>query len=105
MKKNVCTALGRLSLLLVALLLVASTSFAAKIATVEIPVQPELYAATPAALAPSQCAQCHTGVFASLKDNGGKHRFDIAQCLTCLRERLLDHRARLGIAAADRGQE
>ena len=36
---------------------------------------------------------------------GGKHRFDIAQRLTRLRERLLDHRARLRIASADRGEE
>ena len=80
MKKRVCTALGRLSLLLVALILVASTAFAAKLATVDIPVQAELYATTPTPLTPGQCAQCHTGVFGSLKDNGGKHRFDCQGC-------------------------
>lgn len=83
MKKRVCTALagsGRLTLLLVALLLVASTAFAAKIATVDIPVQADLYAVTPAPLTPAQCAQCHTGVFGNLKDNGGKHRFDCQGC-------------------------
>jgi predicted CXXCH cytochrome family protein len=83
MKKRVYSALagsGRLSLLLVALLLVASTAFAAKIATVDIPVRAELYAVTPAPLTPGQCAQCHTGVFASLKDNGGKHRIDCQAC-------------------------
>jgi hypothetical protein len=83
MKKKVCTALAkssRLSLLLVALVLVASTSFAAKLATVEIPVQADLYAATPAPLATTQCGQCHTGVFGNLKESGGRHRFDCQQC-------------------------
>ena len=83
MKKRVCRVLarsGRLSLLLVALLLIASTSFAAKLATVDIPTQPELYAASPAPLAPSQCAQCHNGPFESLKENGGKHRFACQDC-------------------------
>ena len=83
MKKRVSTALagsGRLSLLLAALVFAASTAFAAQLATVDIPVQADLYAATPAPLSPGQCAQCHTGVFGSLKSAGGKHRFDCQQC-------------------------
>jgi hypothetical protein len=73
MKKNVM-------LLVVALMLAASTAFAAKLATVDIPVQAEQYAATPTPLTPTQCAQCHTGQFGALKDAGGKHRFDCQGC-------------------------
>lgn len=83
MKKKVVTALAktsRLSLLLALFILAASTAFAAKLATVDIPVQADLYAVQPAPLSPSQCAQCHTGVFGSLKDAGGKHRFGCQQC-------------------------
>jgi len=83
MKKRVSTALVKssgLSLLLVALVFAASTAFAAKLATVDIPVQADIYAVAPAPLAPSQCAQCHTAVFGGLKENGGKHRFDCQQC-------------------------
>lgn len=83
MKKKVCTALGkssRLSLFLLALVLVASTAFAAKVATVDIPVKPELYAVEPKPLTPDQCAQCHTSVFSGLASVGGKHRFDCQQC-------------------------
>ncbi|GFO56317.1 cytochrome c [Geomonas sp. Red276] len=72
--------INRLTLLLVAMLLVASSAFAAKLATVDIPVDAQMYAATPAPLTPNQCAQCHTGQFGSLKENGGKHRFDCQQC-------------------------
>ena len=85
MKKNVVSALARtsrLSLLLALLIFTASTAFAAKLATVDIPVQADLYAVAPVPLSPTQCAQCHTGVFGSLKDAGGKHRFDCQQCHT-----------------------
>ncbi|GFO60355.1 cytochrome c [Geomonas silvestris] len=80
MKKRECLALGRLSLLVVALLLVAATSFAAKVATVEIPVNTEMYATAPAPLAPAQCAQCHNAQFGNLKEKGGKHRFACQDC-------------------------
>ena len=83
MSKKVGSALaktGRLSLLLVALIFAASTAFASKIATVDIPVKADLYATTPAPLSTTQCAQCHTSVFGSLKNNGGRHRFDCQQC-------------------------
>jgi predicted CXXCH cytochrome family protein len=83
MMKRVCTALAkssRLSLLLVALIFAATSAFAAKSATVDIPVQADLYAVTPAPLSPTQCAQCHTSVFGNLKQAGGKHRFDCQQC-------------------------
>jgi len=83
MMKRVCTALAkssRLTLLLVSLVFAASPALAAKIATVDIPVQENLYAVTPTPLSPTQCAQCHTSVFGSLKANGGKHRFDCQQC-------------------------
>ncbi|HJV66198.1 MAG TPA: cytochrome C [Geomonas sp.] len=73
MKKRVCLLIG-------ALALAASTAFAAKLATVDIPVNAQMYAATPTPLQPSQCAQCHTGQFGALKENGGKHRFDCQQC-------------------------
>jgi predicted CXXCH cytochrome family protein len=80
MKKRESSALGRLSLVLVALLLVASTAFAAKFATVDIPVQADQYAVSPTPLTPAQCAQCHTGQFGVLKEKGGKHRFDCQAC-------------------------
>lgn len=51
-----------------------------KIATVNIPVAPELYASEPQPLTATQCGQCHTGVFRSLKNDGGKHRFDCQKC-------------------------
>jgi predicted CXXCH cytochrome family protein len=73
-----------LSLMLVALILAASTAFAAKLATVDIPVQPDLYATTPAPLAPVQCAQCHSAQFGNLKENGGRHRFGCQQCHTTI---------------------
>lgn len=83
MKKRVCSALVKssgLSLLVMALIFAASTAFAAKVATVDIPVQADLYATAPTPLTPTQCAQCHTYQFGGLKENGGKHRFDCQQC-------------------------
>ena len=83
MKKKVSAALARssrLTLFLLALVFAASTAFAGKVATVDIPVKAELYAVTPAPLTPDQCAQCHTSVFGGLKNAGGKHRFDCQQC-------------------------
>jgi len=83
MKKSVAAALAGsacFSLLLAALILVASTAFAARVATVDIPVRAELYAVTPEPLTTAQCAQCHTGVFGSLKRDGGRHRFDCQGC-------------------------
>ncbi|BCG47525.1 Cytochrome c family protein [Citrifermentans bremense] len=83
MKKKVCSALAKsswLSLLLLGVVLAASTAFAAKVATVDIPVKAELYATMPAPLSPVQCAQCHNTVFGALKDAGGRHRFDCQQC-------------------------
>jgi hypothetical protein len=73
-----------LSLIVAALILVASTAFGAKMATVDIPEKAELYATAPAALTPQQCAQCHTGAFAGLKNAGGKHRFDCQACHTVI---------------------
>lgn len=81
--KRVGTALAkvsRLTLLLGSLVFAASAAFAAKTATVDIPVQADLYAVTPAPLTATQCAQCHTSAFGSLKESGGKHRFDCRQC-------------------------
>jgi predicted CXXCH cytochrome family protein len=57
-----------------------SVAFAAKFATVDIPVRSDLYSETPQALTPTQCAQCHVGQFGSLKENGGLHRFDCQGC-------------------------
>ncbi len=51
-----------------------------KIATVTIPPAPELYGTEPQPLTVTQCAQCHTSVFRSLKNDGGKHRFDCQKC-------------------------
>jgi hypothetical protein len=73
-----------LSLFIAALILVASTAFAGKMATVDIPEKPEMYATAPAALTPQQCAQCHTGAFNGLKNAGGKHRFDCQGCHTVI---------------------
>ncbi len=50
------------------------------IATVTIPPAPELFASTPPPLTVTQCGQCHPGVFAGLKDEGGRHRFDCQKC-------------------------
>lgn len=62
----------------------AGVSFAAsqgkKIATVTIPPATELYARDPQPLTPAQCAQCHSGLFKNLKDNGGRHRFLCQNC-------------------------
>jgi hypothetical protein len=41
---------------------------------------PALYAATPPPLQPVECGQCHSAQFASLKQNGGKHRFACQEC-------------------------
>lgn len=41
---------------------------------------PQLYAADPAALTPVECGQCHTAAYLSLRDNGGRHRFECQQC-------------------------
>jgi len=73
-------------LLAVVLMLISATAFAApegkKIATVQIPVNQEMYAATPTPLNPAQCAQCHEKVFGNLKTDGGKHRFECQKCHT-----------------------
>ena len=61
-------------------LMAMSAAFAAKFATVDIPVRSDLYSVTPVPLAPTQCAQCHIGQFDSLKDNGGQHRFECQGC-------------------------
>jgi len=50
------------------------------VATVAIPPAPELYAVQPQPLTVTQCGQCHPGVFASIRDNGAKHRFDCQKC-------------------------
>lgn len=68
------------SLVVVSLLLAASTAFAKQLATVEIPVDEQLYSTTPEPLKPVQCAQCHSTQFGNLKDNGGKHRFLCQNC-------------------------
>jgi hypothetical protein len=69
-----------LTLLVVALIFAATNAFAAQIATVTIPVQADMYAAAPTPLTPTQCAQCHSGEFGNLKENGGKHRFACQSC-------------------------
>jgi predicted CXXCH cytochrome family protein len=81
--KKACSKLvksSRISLVLVSLLFMATTAFAAKVATVDIPVNTQLYATTPAPLTPADCAQCHTAVFGSLKESGANHRFDCQNC-------------------------
>jgi len=69
-------AFGSLLILLMAI----PAAFAAKLATVDIPVNADLYSGTPAPLAPAQCAQCHSGQYDSLKANGGRHRFECQGC-------------------------
>jgi len=64
-------------------LVFAGVSFASqgkKIATVTIAPTPEQYAVQPATLTAGQCAQCHSGPFQGLKDNGGKHQFACQSC-------------------------
>src|ERR1039457_2185489 len=51
-----------------------------KIATVSIPTTPEQYAAEAQPLTAVQCAQCHTGPYQSLKNNGGRHSFSCQNC-------------------------
>ncbi len=47
----------------------------------ELPqVDASLYDVTPTPLQPAECAQCHVGQFANLKDAGGKHRFACQEC-------------------------
>ena len=53
-----------------------------KVATVNIPPAPALYATEPQPLTVTQCGQCHPGVFANLKNDGGKHQFDCQKCHT-----------------------
>jgi hypothetical protein len=70
---------------MIAMLLLTSAVFAAKggkSATVTIPVTPELFNAEPRPLTVAQCAQCHPGVFRSMKNDGRKHRFDCQKCHT-----------------------
>lgn len=70
-------------MLQIALLLMATTVFAAqggKIATVNIPVAAEIFATEPQPLTVAQCGQCHPGVFGSMKSDGQKHRFDCQKC-------------------------
>ena len=69
-------------ILTVGILLIAGTAAAqgeGKL-RVKIPTAPELYATEPQPLTATQCAQCHVSVFRSLKDDGGKHRFDCQKC-------------------------
>jgi hypothetical protein len=47
---------------------------------VQIPTDPQLYSKTPQPLTAEQCAQCHPSTFQSIKENGGKHRFDCQKC-------------------------
>ncbi|UFS70529.1 cytochrome C [Geomonas sp. RF6] len=72
--------IARSCVLAVALICAAGSAFAGRIATVDIPAKPELYATTPAPLSAAQCAQCHTGVFGDLKASGGKHQFECQGC-------------------------
>lgn len=71
--------------IMVALCVIAGSAFAAQGTgklKVQIPVAPEMYASTPQPLTASQCGQCHPSLYANLKDNGGKHRFDCQKCHT-----------------------
>jgi hypothetical protein len=68
--------------LLLSLATAALAAGAKKIATVEIPPAPELYAAEPQPLTVTQCGQCHPGVFKSLKNDGARHRFGCQNCHT-----------------------
>jgi len=61
----------------------AGVCFAAqgkKVATVTIAPTPDQYAVQPQPLTALQCAQCHTGPFQGLKDNGGRHQFACQSC-------------------------
>ena len=40
----------------------------------------ELYAKSPEPLTVTQCAQCHTGVFNKIKEDGGRHRIHCQDC-------------------------
>ena len=81
MFQRMATTLGSVALVT---LMLAGSSLAAtsgkKIATVSIPQTPEQYATAPQPLTATQCAQCHTGQFTGLKENGGKHRFSCQGC-------------------------
>lgn len=57
-----------------------AASHGKKIATVTIPPTPEQYVSEPQQLTVSQCGQCHTSPFKSLKDDGGRHRFSCQSC-------------------------
>lgn len=52
----------------------------APIATVAIKKAPELYAADPVPMTPSQCGQCHTSHFKTVRTDGGKHQFECQKC-------------------------
>ncbi|MBJ6723571.1 cytochrome C [Geomesophilobacter sediminis] len=78
MKRNMFSKFAG-SLLALALVFAASSAFA-KVATVDIPVDSQMYAQAPQPLTPSQCAQCHSYQFGALKEKGGKHRFACQEC-------------------------
>ena len=69
-----------LQLAFMAIVSLAAAAEGKKIATVTIPPAPELYTVQPQPLTVNQCGQCHPGVFASLRDNGLRHRFDCQKC-------------------------
>jgi len=85
--KNVSQKLHRL-LLTAGLVLVASIALGAKekapIATVTIAPNPALYSADPVPLTPSQCGQCHTSYYKSLRSDGARHQFDCQKCHTVI---------------------
>lgn len=65
---------------LVSISLPAAAAQAKKIATVEIPANTQLYATDPQPLSPTQCGQCHNGVYWNLKNDGARHRFACQEC-------------------------
>jgi hypothetical protein len=71
--------------IILAVSIIAAVAFAAEGSgkmKVQIPPDPQLYSITPQPLTAVQCAQCHPSVFQTIKDNGGKHRFDCQKCHT-----------------------
>jgi cytochrome c553 len=79
--KNVnLKTLQLVSITIMATLLSSAPTRAGEIATIKIPVKPELYESAPQQLTPTQCGQCHEAHFNNLKNDGGKHRFECQIC-------------------------
>jgi hypothetical protein len=78
LKKALIVKGGLLAVILSATL--AGAADGKKIATVEIPQKPELYASEPQPLTIAECGQCHQSIYQNLKNDGTKHRFACQEC-------------------------